>query len=403
MEVSAMINALRDPMGVPLYPVVFQVLMVLTFALHMLFVNVTVGASLLAVYGRLRKDENWNRLSGAMGRTLPVNVSMAMLLGIAPLLFVQVIYDPFWYASNGLSAAWVIGFIAVMMAAYGFAYVQYLRGGQGRSPVLFGVLAAGLFVLSGAIMHAIGYQLLQPERWLDWYAGGGLADTSGTALHSFSLPRFLHFMVPSLAVTGIFLMLYAWYFQGREDMDGEYLRWAGKTGASMAYGFTSLQVAVGLWWLASLPGEFAFYANPFFIGGAGLGLVLLALLHFARENPVRYAVPSAAGAFLAVAAMSTAREVLRMDYLGRFDYSIFDYRLNLDLGSTALFGGTFVMGLVILAYMLTVSFKAGRVAGRYDAAASVHGFGRASVALLLVWIVLVVGLGVVVTFRNYIL
>ncbi|GAB4389806.1 MAG: hypothetical protein Kow0025_17500 [Thermodesulfovibrionales bacterium] len=403
MEVSAMINAMRDPMGVPMYPVVFQLLMVLTFVLHILFVNLTVGAALLAVYGRLKSDGNWNRLSGAMGRALPVNVSMAMLLGIAPLLFVQVIYDPFWYASNGLSAAWVIGFIAVMMAAYGFAYVQYLGGRDGKRPLIFGALAAGLFVLAGVIMHAIGYQSLQPDRWLGWYAGSGAADTTGTALHSLSLPRFLHFMVPSLAITGVFMMLYAWYFRGRQDMDADYLGWVGRTGARMAFVFTAVQALVGLWWLATLPGEFAFYANPFFIAGAGLGLGLLVFLYLAQGDPVKFAVPSALVAFLAVAGMSTAREVLRMSYAGRFDYSIFDYRVNMDLGSAALFGGTFVMGLVILAYMLTVAFKAGRVSGQYEAAASMHGWGRASVALLLVWIALVAGLGLVLTVRNYIL
>ena len=101
--------------------------MVLTFALHILFINFTLGASFLAVYGHFKNGENWKRLSRATAKAANISISTAMLLGIAPLLFVQVIYDPFWYASNALSAAWVIAFILIMMAAYSSLYVFYLR------------------------------------------------------------------------------------------------------------------------------------------------------------------------------------------------------------------------------------------------------------------------------------
>ena len=55
MEIGTIIKTLQDPMGIPFYPVVFQILMVLTFALHIMFVNFTVGTSALALYGHLKK------------------------------------------------------------------------------------------------------------------------------------------------------------------------------------------------------------------------------------------------------------------------------------------------------------------------------------------------------------
>lgn len=402
METSAMLKALQDPMGIPFYPVVFQVLMVLTFSLHIIFVNFTLGTSFLAIYGHIKKEGHWMRLSRAMAKSVPVHVSMAMLLGVAPLLFVQVIYDPFWYASNTLSAAWVMGFILIMMIGYSFTYIFYLgRQKRERGYLFFGITAFALFLLSGVIMHVLGYQLLQPEKWLSWYTKGNAIDTSGTSLHAFQLPRFLHFIIPSFAMTGIFLMLYAWYFKDRHDMDRAYLDWVGNTGGKLALIFTVIQALVGFWWLLSLPMEFSFFTNPFFLIAVILGIALLALLYTAQQNPVRFAIPSAIVAFITIFAMSYTREALRMTYLDRFDYSIFNYKMSMDMESTALFLATFVMGLVIIGYFLSIAYKSGKVVGEYVATPDMNRWGRISIGLLVAWIVVVAGLGIVISIRNY--
>jgi hypothetical protein len=408
MDTAAMIKTLQDPMGVPFFPGVFQALMVLIFALHIIFVNFALGTSFLSTYGYLRRGEYWKRLSKSMVRATTANLSMAILLGIAPLLFVQVIYDPFWYASNMLSAAWAIGFVFILMLAYSLIYVFYLKRDSGPKQdsrgygfAVFGITAFALLVLAGAVMHALGYQLLQPEKWLDWYVKGNAVRTAGASLHSFQVPRFLHFIIPSFAMTGIFLMLYAWYFEKRDDMDREYVRWVGKLGARMAFFFTVLQAGIGIWWLLSLPPAFRFFTNPFFMVGAGLGIALLIVLYAARKAPARYAVGSMAGAVLAVVGMSSAREALRMGYLGRFDYSVYHYKLNIDFGSTALFLATFAMGMAIIGYLLSIGYKAGRTSGTYVASASMNTWGRVSIVMLLLWMAAVVGLGIVISIRNY--
>ena len=343
MDTGTMIKTLQDPMGVPFFPGVFQALMVLIFALHIIFVNLALGTSFLSAYGYIRTGERWKRLSRSMVRSTTASLSMAILLGIAPLLFVQVIYDPFWYASNMLSAAWAIGFVFILMLAYSLTYVFYLkrdagpeRRPRGRGLAVFGITAFALLMLAGVIMHVLGYQLLLPGKWLDWYVKGNAVATSGTSLHDFQVSRFLHFIIPSFAMTGIFLMLFAWYFEKRPDRDGKYVQWVGQLGARMAFFFTALQAGMGIWWLVSLPSAFRFFTNPFFLAGVGLGVSLLVLLYAARKAPTRYAVVSMAAAFLAVAGMSAAREALRMRYLGQFGYSILPYKLNIDLGSTAM-------------------------------------------------------------------
>ena len=95
-----MLMALTDPAGAPAHPLIFLVLGVVTFALHLTAVNVMLGTLGLAAWGAFSKNPYWQRLAGALGTTAKVAVSVAIVLGVAPLLFVQVIYDPFWYTSN---------------------------------------------------------------------------------------------------------------------------------------------------------------------------------------------------------------------------------------------------------------------------------------------------------------
>lgn len=400
MDTAATLRFLQDPMGVPFYPVVFQALMVLTFALHILFVNLSLGTTFLAVLGRLKGGERWGRLAGGMAQAATANVSSAMLLGVAPLLFVQVIYDPFWYASSSLSAAWVIGFVFIMLAGYGSLYFAVYQGGDGDRSAGFGAFAFACFLTAGFIMHVLGFQLLQPEKWLGWYTSHGAAATSGTVLHDFSLPRFAHFIIPAFAVTGVFLMLYAWYFRPRPDMDAGYLDWTGRLGAKLAFHAATVQIASGFLWLLVLPHELRFHAHPLLALAVLLGAALLTLLHFARKDPDRFAVPAAALMLATVLEMAAAREALRVRYLARFGYTIFEHRLNLDWGSTSLFFGTFVPCVAVLAYLLAVAFQSGRAAGRWEAGPRMKAWGRASIGLLLAWIVVVAGLGLAITLRS---
>lgn len=403
MDTGTMLKTLQDPMGIPFYPAVFQFLMVLTFTLHILFIHLTIGASFLSVYGFLKSADYWKQISRTMIRTTTASISLAMVFGVAPLLFVQVLYDPLWYTSNMLSAAWAMGFVFIVIIAYSFTYVAYLRNHthSSRSFAVWGGSALVLFLLAGFIMHVLNYQSLQPEKWINWYIRDGTVDTSGSSLHDFQISRFLHFIVPAFIMTGIFLMLYAWYFKDREDKDKNYLQWAAKTGANLSFYAIMAQVVIGFWWLFNLPWEFEFYINPLLLTGAVLGIVLLFVLSYIRKNPVQYAIPAGIVAFLTIFGMSYARETLRTKYLERFDYSIFKYKMNIDWGSTALFFLTFLIGVIVISYFATLIFKAGRISGTYNSTPAMNSWWKLSITLLVLWIITVVSLGIIITVRNY--
>ncbi len=393
MNISDMLRSLQDPMGIPFYPLVFQILLVLTFALHIIFVDLVIGGSFMAVYSYFRPGKYYKALSKSFAKATTINLSLAIVLGVAPLLFMQVIYDPFWYTSNVLSASWMIGILFVLMSAFSFAYVFYLKSNKGKQHIaIWGILSFLLVILAAVIMHAVSYQALLPEKWLAWYMNNNKVNLYGAQLHAFQLPRFLHFIVASFALTGIFMMLYSWYFWKREDMDNDYIAWVGKAGAKMALIFTVLQMAVGIWWLLSLPVNFHFYTNYMFLIGVPIAVILLIVLVKAQVDPRRYALPVAAITAITVLAMSSLREVLRMLYVGRYNYSIYSYKLNISYGSTALFLASFVMGIIIVGYMATVVFKMGRSSKPVDL--SSLKLRTWSVYLMIAWILMMIGIGI---------
>ncbi len=384
MSTSEIIKSMLDPFGIPFYPFVFQFLMVLTFTVHILFVNLTVGSSFFTVYGKFKGGEFWGKLGRSMPRITTVSISMTILYGIAPLLFVQTLYDPFWYTSNNLSQWWVIGFVFILMTAYGLTYIIYMKK---ESTLRFtSIMAFSLFLLAGIIMHGLNYQMLIPERWYGWYVKGDSITPYGTSLHAISIPRLFHFIVPSFAVTGLFLMLYGWYFKEREDYDKSYLQSVAKLGGQIAFYSTLFQMAIGIWWLLTLKSEFKFYTEPLFIIAVISSLFLLHNLYFARREPFRFARSSAILLTVTILLMSISRELLRMKYLNEYKYSIYDYKLNIDPLSTLIFTVTFLMGVIVTGFLIYVAYSSGKSKNVFSPTPIVSRWGTLSIVLLILWI-----------------
>jgi hypothetical protein len=361
MDTQIMLQSLRDPMGVPFYPLVFQGLGVLTFALHIFFVNLVVGGALVALWGHYSRQERWRKLSRSLAKATTINLSIAIVLGVAPLLFVQVIYDPLWYTSNLLSAWWAIGFLALLIIGALATYAFYLK----RKQVLekaggYGLLAAVCFFIAAGIIHALSMQSLHPEQWLGWIIDGATVDTGGSGLHSFQVSRILHFLVPSLLNTGLFLMLYAWYFKPRKDLDDADLEQIGRLGLSLARYAVIATIVIGIWWLMELPSELNFMTDHSLLAGILLAVILTVILIVAGKDPGKYALPAVGLSVLTLLVMSISRESLRMSYLKPFGYSVYKYPMDIDWGSTLLFLVTFVLGLLVLGYLLRIAYKAGR-------------------------------------------
>ena len=149
---AAMTAALADPAGAPSHPAIFLVLGVVTFALHIAAVSILLGSTGLALFARYKATDYWLRLGSTMAFTAKAATGAAIVLGVAPLLFVQVIFDPFWYASSMLSAVWTLVFLGLLMIGYLALYrvhsILHREGGEnnGRGAVLWLAVALVFFL-----------------------------------------------------------------------------------------------------------------------------------------------------------------------------------------------------------------------------------------------------------------
>ncbi|WP_319558292.1 hypothetical protein [Thiomicrorhabdus sp.] len=402
--VAATLQVLRDPAGIPSHPVVFQVLMVFTWVFHMLFVNITLGSALLSLYAfQHRQNRHWNQLSQGMTKAAKVSVSMLIVLGVAPLLFTQVIYDPQWYSSNVLSAAWAIGFIFTLILGYSSWFVFYFKNHDGvkSSAIWWGIFGLAMFVLDGFIMHVLSYQALLPEQWLSWYSADGQADMSGTGLHAYQPGRFLFFMAMSITVLGAFLSAYAHYYKVREDKEHHYLTFVNRLGRKFTFAGLLMQSVTFVWWLFDLPEHLQALQSPLSWGILLFMAVFAAIIKGkqSREMPASYF--SLAMAFGLIALIGIFREALRIHYMLPFDYDITDYKVMEDIPSTALFFMTLIgVGGLVGGFFLTAIYKAGRTQGMYQASKQVSQLGSAAVGIMIGWIAIFFLTGIWVWLHN---
>ncbi|QKI88802.1 hypothetical protein [Thiomicrorhabdus xiamenensis] len=396
-QVTEMMYALRNPAGIPTFPIIFIGLGVLTFALHILFVQLMLGTSAITLYGAFNNNAYWRRLGAAMLEIAKVSVSVAIVVGVAPLLFVQVVYDPHWYTSNVLSADWVIAFIVILILAYWAMYYYYFQNGKNQDKTVQPksrwsmITSLILMLVVGFIMHSLTSQILHPELWKEWYMQNGKLDYSGTQLHAYNIWRYAFFISMAIPVTGAMLVTYRRFKSVREDADHDYLNWAAEVGKKWIKVGSVISTVLYVAWMATLPetaGNFATSVWGILGGVAVIGYALWAQLRLKGE--ARFcsymALPMALVIGLVVA---ISREMLRYDILnGFFNYNFMDYKIVMDWYSTGLFFLTFaIVGGVVLSYFLTIAWKSGQTVGVYTPGATVNKLGTLSIWIVALWIV----------------
>lgn len=312
-----------DPNPLPAPYWVFKLLLVATFFLHILAMNFMLGGAVLALIAKWRSKnpETNKRLFFDVAKKLPVLLPATITLGIAPLLFLQVLYGQFFYTSSIIVAwPWFLVLVFLTVAYYGFYYVSF-QGGQEPAR------AGNVMLLSVVLIFLIGFvysnnlTLSQtPGRWGAKYfanpAGWNLNLSEPTLI-----PRFLHFFTAAVAVGGLLLVLIALV---RWKRDTEYARHIFQFGGKAFMYATMAQFVVGIWFLASLPrdlrllflGDNALATALLAIGVAGaIGAIFLMAEALRRENVrlAAYYVSGIAGAV--ILSMSVMRDMLRDAYL----------------------------------------------------------------------------------------
>lgn len=259
-----------DPNPLPAPYWLFEVLLIVTFFLHVIAMNFMLGGAFVALAAKwFTKDaKQGSKIFFDVVKKLPSFLAATITLGIAPLLFVQVLYGQFFYSSSIVIAwPWLLVLVLIVFAYYGFYFVSFRAGREGGRLVLVHSLSAALVLLVGFI-YTNNFTLLEhPERW----GGKYFAAPSGWNLNLTEptlFPRFLHFFVAALALGGLFLVYIAMANWKRDpDYAQKVFFFGGKT---FLYA-TMAQFLVGPIYLMTLPRD----ARMLFMGDSPLASALL--------------------------------------------------------------------------------------------------------------------------------
>ncbi|TWT34139.1 c-type cytochrome [Blastopirellula retiformator] len=266
---------------------VLRSLLVPLFLLHILFVNLMVGGTVMATIfewmGYLRREEKWDRLSEKIAETVTVNKSMAVVLGVGPLLIVNLLYTLTFYSSNALTGhAWIL-IVPLVTLAFLLTYLhkytwQRCQSGVWKLLHIWVGMGSTLLFLTIPFIFLGNVNLMNyPDKWYD-VQGFFAALNIGNGNVYF---RYIHFMIASIAVTSLFLCMWLTYnARVREQLP------AGFTSPgirrlfySIAFFVTMGQFVVGPTLLLVLPrvGLSTFMLTAI-LTGACLGVVLLVLM-----------------------------------------------------------------------------------------------------------------------------
>ncbi len=324
-------NLIGKDISLPLpAPLAFlKVLLVVSFILHIIFVNLMLGGVFLGVlyriFGRWRKDSFYDRFAREIVMTTTVTKSMAVVLGVAPLLSISLAYTKFFYAANGITGPYWISVPLIVITAFLLLYL-YKFGWDTLGKRFWVHLSIGitaciiLFFIPFIFLTNINL-MLYPDTWENtkgfW---------SATTLPNV-LPRYFHFITASLAVTGFFSFFLFKYRGKRSSLYGNpkvsvtpdvgfYLR-ASKLGILWALVATLAQAIFGLINFWTLPDvAYSWHVTLLVLIALVIaGLVSLFLFQEYHSENTRYGLPIFLLIIGLILIMGTMRHVIRENAL----------------------------------------------------------------------------------------
>jgi hypothetical protein len=349
-----------DPMALPGPPWLFHVLLVMTFALHVVFMNLTLGGTLLAAISQIfSRGQEGDYRTVLAGRLMAINtygIALTITTGVAPLLFIQLLFGQYFYTAT-LLLSWIwVAFLVLLIVGYYSTYLYKWRGAptQGSGGTVWLVLSSLMFLLVAMVHVAVSLVHAQPDTW------AAVAANPWSILGDRTyVVRLLHFVLASIAMSALVV---AWWAVRRARV-GEDVELNTKI-ASYAWMWALLATAVefadGFMLLLLLPQRVIIGLMAG--GGATMGplalsialaMGLLTLLSQIREPVEKPRLVSVALILflLVVVAMSVTRHQVRILYLEPVT-SGFTLESAPQWGSFLFFVALLALGLVTVAYML---------------------------------------------------
>jgi len=256
-------------MGLDFMEPFFHGLLVVAWVVHILFINVLLGASLASVYfnskGAKEKNSVLDRVAYLLTTPVTISENMGALWGVAPLLLVSILITPLFYSASIMNSPhWlhiIYGNIAAFLLSYLYKYTWHTLEYRKSLHIFIGAVGVALFFTLPWAFMATVQLAMTPSTW-----------TYNThfwdvLLRSDTFFRLVHFYLATFAVTGVFMLVYGMYKRRSADAtDRAAAVILTRTGKSWFIIPTVLNFFIGPLVLFSFPdyGVEAFFENGYY-------------------------------------------------------------------------------------------------------------------------------------------
>lgn len=242
-------------------------LLFVVFVLHMLFVLFTLGTAMLAFYlfletwrsGKL-KELRWDK---EVLRTFTIHKSLAVVLGVAPLLLIQLsLTVPFFTGVTLFAPYWILVIFLLIISFLLFDSLAHRINIRPYFHLFLGIIALVTLLIVPAIFVLVLVTAENPDQWTEIVKNG--YRLTGTLTFHW-LFRYLHILGAALVAGGTFH--YFFTTKGDPEKKKRLLRWiiAGLL----------VQFALGVLLLFTLPKKFDHIAIIFMTAGIISAVFLL--------------------------------------------------------------------------------------------------------------------------------
>jgi len=326
---------------------------ILTFVIHLLFMNAMLGAGIIALFKSLKGTRQDLSIAKEISLKIPYTIAFTINMGVAPLLFIQVLYGNFIYTSSILMGWYWLLIIGILIIAYYSAYLYDFKFDALDSARNIFIAVSVILILLIAFLFTNNITLmLTPEKWIRYFSNPG-----GTVLNLTEptlIPRYLHFVCASLAIGGLFLAMVGKAKNKEGSPPFEAMISSGMKWFSYA---TLAQIIIGFWFAVALPNHIILL----FLGGSRLGTLLFfsglagagAALYFGFNKRVW---PSAGTVVFTVVVMVLIRDMVRTAYLEPY-FALSDLKVETQYSPMILFLITLMAGIGLIGYMLKLATK----------------------------------------------
>jgi hypothetical protein len=316
-----------------------HVLHIVTFTLHLIAMNFLVGGLIIILFGKI--EDKWNNsVVQKFVKMFPNAMAATVTFGVAPLLFLQLLYPKQIYSAAIVSAwFWLIVVVAAIVSYY-FLYAASFGNKSDKTSIYLTLAFIG-FIYISFIYSSVFSLAERPVEIARMYE----ANQSGTIINPLFgsyIFRWLHMLLGAVTVGGFFVGLL-----GRND---EKIFSVGKN--FYLWGMVSA-MAVGMIYLFTLGDMLLPFMRSFGIWAVSLGLLLsLGSLHFFFKK--RF-IPAGLMLFVSLLAMVISRHVLRLLHLDGY-LNLEGMRFEPQWSIFILFLICFVLAIGLVWYMLKLFF-----------------------------------------------